>query len=376
MCCFISDNRLHSYVITGFGGFGGGGGGGGDPFAGFNFGGGGFGGGGGSRGGGAHFGGGGDPFKMFEQIFAGGGGGGGQFKMNFGGGGGGFGGGGGGFGGGGQAQRKAPELFRKGESKVAKLGKPKFPTKTAKNMWFIMFYANDDKGSKQASSAFEKLAEKSTNLAYKVGAVDCKLSEREMRFCESKNISVDRSGGDQGLPQFGLVVDGELKMFEEDLHPQSLTAKDFHDFCTSNMPSHFIANINIVQQLDDKLLTSQKSKRKMKPSVLLLSDKYETSSMYYSLVYQYRNSFNFGESRAANLKLGQTFKVNKYPQLIVFVPAAMGEESYNDEYGLIRYTGALKKDAISDWLKGIEKAVSNAAKTQEKQRQRRREAEL
>lgn len=183
---------------------------GGDPRAsGFGGGGGGFGGGGFH--GGGNFGGA-DAFKIFEQMFGGGGGfGGGGATFEFGGGGGGgfgggfeqmfggggFGGGGGpGFGGPGGERRQQAELFQKGQSKVAKLGSPKFPNKTSKNMWMIMFYSNSDRTSMELAQIYEKLAEKK-NLAYKVGAVDCEKSEREAKFCLSKKV--------EDVPQLSLI---------------------------------------------------------------------------------------------------------------------------------------------------------------------------
>jgi hypothetical protein len=314
-------------------------------------------------------------------MFGGAGGGGGGFGGSGGGAGGGFGQGGfgqggafrqggfgqGGFGqggGGGGRSAAVPELFPKGESKVAKLGKPKFPNAKSKNMWLIMFYTNDNKGSQQAAGAYERLAEKS-NLPYRVGAVDCAMSERESEFCASK--------GATDLPKFAMVIDGKVEFLEdEELHPTSLTAKDLHEFCQSKMPHHLIFNINSVGQVDERLLGSDK---KGKPAVFLLTDKYDTPSMYFSLAFQFKNSFNFGESRAKNLKLGQTFSVKKYPQLVVFVPVKLAEEKYNDTYGIIRYQGQVKKDEIVSWLEEIVTALSNASKTDSSSQRRRRHAD-
>lgn len=88
--------------------------------------------------------------------------------------------------GGQQQQRPAqPDLFPKGQSHVARLGKPKFPDKKSKHMWMIMFYANDNNESRQVSEKYENLAIQS-NLPYKVGAVDCRMSTREEFFCLEK----------------------------------------------------------------------------------------------------------------------------------------------------------------------------------------------
>mmetsp|Transcript_126520 Transcript_126520/g.366254 ORF Transcript_126520/g.366254 Transcript_126520/m.366254 type:complete len:486 (+) Transcript_126520:137-1594(+) len=328
---------------AGFGGFGGGGGGG---FQNFNFGGGGgsqhfhFGGPGGGRGG--NF----DPFSMFEEMFGAGGGG-------FGGpGAGGRRGPGAGAGFGGGGGRAPQDLFPKGKSKVAKLGKPKFPDQKSKHMWLIMFYAPTSRESQQAASNLEKLAEKK-NLAYKVGAVDCLMSDRETKFCKEKGIDI----GD--LPQFAFVLDGKLIMLkddENDLPASGLGPKFLHEMVLDNMPQHLIQNINNIPQMEERLFSNGGA------AVLLLTDKYETSSMYYSLAYQYRStSIQFGESRAKNLKLAQTFGVKKYPTLLAFVPSSVAGsqgEKYNDEYRLLTFTGdAKKKENIIKWLDGISKLV-------------------
>jgi curved DNA-binding protein CbpA len=325
---------------AGFGGFSGGAGGGG--FQGFggggqqfhfsssNFGG-GFGAGAGGR---TH--GGFDPYSLFEEMF----------KAQ-GGAGSGSGGGRAGFGQQQQQRQPAQEIFPKGESKVAKLGKPKFPDKHSKHMWLIMFYSNDNKECRQVAEEYKKLADQK-NLPYKVGAVDCRMSPREEAFCSSKGIDASTN-----LPSFGLVIDGELIMYD-DYSFQSSSAKAFHNFCLDMMPTQLINNINSVPQLQERLLTSPKVK---KPAVLLLTDKYETSSMMYSLAYYFRKDFMFGESRAKNLQLAKAVQLKKYPQLIAFVPANIAEEKYNNDYGVIRYTGEINKNKITKWLEGIHKKM-------------------
>ena len=107
------------------------------------------------------------------------------------------------------------------------------------------------------------------------------------------------------------------------------------------------------------------------PAVLLLTNKFETSSMFYSIAYYFRNDFTFGESRGKNLKLSQTFAVKKYPTLVSFVPLSMAGviisntnivEKYNDTYGVVRYTGSLKKDTIISWLEKIKTDLVKARK--------------
>jgi curved DNA-binding protein CbpA len=334
----------------GFGGFPGGGGGAGGQH--FTF----------TTQGGAGF----DPFSMFEQMFGAGGGGGGGFP------GGGRGGGGGFPGGGGGAKAQAPELFPKESSRVARLGKPKFPGKTSKHLWLVVFYSSTSQESHAVAPTLETLASKTT-LSYKVGAIDCTKTEREAQFCAEKGIS-DHSE----LPRFAMIVDGELKFYENDAGSK-VTAKSLHEFTQQHMPHHLIQNINNAVQLDERLLQQQPQQQQQgstnKPAVMLLTDKYETSSLYYSIAYQFRSDFVFGESRAKNLKLAQQFKVKKYPLLLAFVPSgtmlANGQEKepYNDQYTIVRYSGELNKDSIGQWLEGLVPAKKPS--TSSKKRQRR-----
>jgi len=316
----------------------------------------GFGGGGGSHtfhfNGGGGGGGGFDPFQMFEQMFEGGGGGGGRPR---GGGGGGFQfPGGGGFGGGGfqqqqQQQRQQQELFPKDNpSHVVKLGSPKFPTASSKHVWFVTFYSNDSRPCAEAQGAVNTLAEKvQKSGAFKVGAVDCTKSEKEATFCHQKqNIDLD------SLPQFAMVVDGKTHFMPDD-EATDASAKDLHEFAMDWMPRQLIHNINHPSQVQDRLISKQT--KSQKGSVLLLTDKYETSSMFIGLAYQHRDNFNFGESRAKNLNMAKEFKVKKYPLLTVLVPKGSGDEAWTDINDIIRYDGPLKAEAITKWLQSIAK---------------------
>ena len=305
-----------------------------------------------------------DPFSMFENMF-------GSRKKTR-----------GGRGGGNQQQhqkqqQQRPELFPKGASAVAKLGKPKFPDRRSKNMWLIIFYANDNTESRKVSEKYNTLAGQK-NLPYRLGAVDCRMSSREENFCSEKGIDIAT------LPKFGFVVDGELITYN-DYESQRSSTKDFHSFCMSNMPKQYINNINNLPQLDERLLLSSSSsfikKSSSMPAVLLLTNKFETSSMFYSIAYYFRNDFTFGESRGKNLKLSQTFAVKKYPTLVSFVPLSMSGviisntnivEKYNDTYGVVRYIGSLKKDAIISWLEKIKTDLVKARKKIKNNRNRNR----
>jgi curved DNA-binding protein CbpA len=330
-------------AAAGFGGFGAGPGGGGGSRQ-FHF-----------QHGGAGF----DPFDLFNNMFNGdfgGSAGGGNFHFQTGGSG--FGGsgfsGGGGFGGHGarQQQRGPPsELFPKGEGNVTKLGSPKFPDAKSKHLWLVVFYRNDVSACVEAKPKIDQLAEKVTGT-YKVGAINCALNTKETAFCQKKGIKKD------DLPVFGFVVDGEITFFEADEDdPPIPSARDLHDFALDNMPKSLVHNINHVSQIQERLLSPITSNKKLRGGVLLLTDKYETSALYFSLAYQFRSTLRFGESRAKNLALSKEFGVKKYPLLVALVPKGttsggrtLKATPYNDQFDLISYHGSLKSQEISAWL--------------------------
>jgi curved DNA-binding protein CbpA len=352
----------------GGGGFSGGGGGGG-----FGGGGGGFGGGGG--GGGSHsrsysFGQGGqrsqggqggfDPFSMFEDMFGQQGGG------RSAGAGAGFGSGGGR---GSQQRKQAPvDLFPKDSSQVSKLGSPKFPDASSKYLWLVIFYSNDDAECKEAQSGFERLAEKAkVKGTYKVGAIDCKKNQEETNFCKKNGVTA------MNLPRFAFIVDGKLNFYEDDGTIPG--AKKLHDFAMEHMPHALVQNVNQPSQTNEKLLSAVKAKGTKKGAVLLFTDKYETSGLYFSLAYRYRSNFIFGESRAKSLHMAKEFGVKKYPLLIVLVPKGKGEESYSDEFDIIRYTGDFKTiEPVSQWLDKLAKSVREERKESNRQRKQRQRA--
>jgi hypothetical protein len=215
----------------------------------------------------------------------------------------------------------------------------------------VVFYTNDSQACAQAKPALERLADK---VSFKVGAVDCGRSKRPALFCADKGVEKDH------VPRFALVVNGKLTFLEEkDVIP---SAKALHDFCVDNMPRDLIQNINHVSQVEHRLLGNVK-----KTAVLLLTDKYETSTLYMTLAYQYRSNFIFGESRAKNLGLSKEFGVKKYPLLIAIVKER-GREKWG-EYQLIRYEGPIKGTEISQWLDSLQKQKKTA--TPKKKRRRK-----
>ncbi|KAL7500548.1 hypothetical protein ACHAWT_008369 [Skeletonema menzelii] len=338
-------------------GFGGAGGGGGGGFGGFN----------GFQGGGSHhtFNGG-DAFKMFEQMFGGGGGfggGGSRSRGGRGGGAGGFPGMGGfeqmfqGMGGGGmggqqgqrrQQQQQAAPIFKKDDpSGVVPLGKAKFPDARAKHAWLLLFYDKDNQQdattqkfvslAKQLSEVVLKKAKNNKNgMVFKVGAIDC--SGEAMKFCQKK------LGKNNALPSFATVLNGSVNAVND--AEVMKNAKSLHDHTTDSLIKieGLIVNVNSLQHVKSRILASSPTPGHPSIAILLLTDKYETSSLYASLAYRHRlDGFAaFGESRAKNLELAKKFQVKKYPQLIALIGNEDKVERYESE--------AMDGESLSKWL--------------------------
>ena len=337
------------------------------------FGGGGFGGGGfngfGTGGGRGHHGShhtfnGGDAFKMFEQMFGGGGG------ASFGGSRGGGGGGAGGFPGMGgfeqmfqgmggmggqqgqrrqqQPPRQVPPIFEKNDpSGVVPLGKAKFPDARAKHAWLLFFYDKNNQQdattqkyvslAKQLSEVVLKKAKnKKNSMVFKVGAIDC--SGEAMRFCQKK------LGKSSDIPSFATVLNGSVNAITDTEILKN--AKSTHDHTTESLIQleGLIINVNSVQHVQSRLLATSPTPGHPNISILLLTDKYETSSLYASLAYRHRHDgfVAFGESRAKNLELGKKFQIKKYPQLIALIGGEDNVERYTSE--------AMDGESLSRWL--------------------------
>jgi len=190
----------------------------------------------------------------------------------------------------------------------------------------------------QAKPAMEKLADVFRGTI-KVGAINCASNEREQQFCYDLDWDIS------DLPGFALVVEGEVISFEGSGGHSVPTAKELHEFATQKLPFHLVNNVNSKVHIQDRLLSS-KTKYKQ-AAVLLLSDKYETSSLYASLAYQHRDAYIFGESRAKNINLAKEFGVKKYPMLMTLVPKSDGN------FEVIKYNGVVKSEPITEWLNGI-----------------------
>jgi curved DNA-binding protein CbpA len=245
----------------------------------------------------------------------------------------------------------APELFPKDKSKVAKLGKPKFPDEQSKHIWLILFYSNDTEGSQRVAPSYKRLAEQA-HLGYKVGAVNCGMSEGQAQFCAGHGV--------KDFPQFAMVVSGELQRI--DVNVQKLSAKTLNDVIRTHLPKDLIQTIYRVAHVEERLLVE-------KPGVLLLTDKSDVPTMYTSIAYEFRNQFHFGISKARHSKLANEFGIETYPQLLVFVPKQLAQEEFNDENGILRYKGAIDRENIAKWLEGIVKSKTASSQRRRRQRQ-------
>ncbi len=117
----------------------------------------------------------------------------------------------------------------------------------------------------------------------------------------------------------------------------------------------------------DRLLKSAKLEKKS-GAILLLTDKYETSPKYAALAYQFRNSFQFGESRAKTLSMAQHYRVKKYPVLIAYV------QNKNGTYDLKRLDDVKSQD-LSKWVEDLmpnKKKTTRQSKSGSSNRQRGR----
>merc|ERR1712232_748553 len=292
---------------------------------------------------------------MFESMFGGAGGAGDAGGMpNFGGG---FPGQGDFFGGGGGGhQRHHPELFPKNnEHGIAPLGKAKFPDSTSKYLWLVIFYSNDDAQCQHAKPILEQLSGK-TNGSFKIGAVNCKRNKSETSFCKNYGVTMNH------LPAFGMVVNGQVSLLNTDDGGAIPNAKKLYEFAIDHFPTDTIQNINHPQHLEERLQKAILKDEKKVGAILLLTDKYKTSSLYLSLSYQFRQHFVFGESRGKNLNLGKQFNIETYPTLCAIT------KQKNDNSFKIHLLTDLKRQSIEKWLTQL---VGKPTKSNDKSKRKR-----
>jgi hypothetical protein len=121
--------------------------------------------------------------------------------------------------------------------------------------------------------------------------------------------------------------------------------KALYDFAIEKMPFDLVQMINHPSMIDDRLLQVAKKKKKI-GAILLLTDKYETSSKYAALAYQFRDTFQFGESRAKTLSMAQHYGIKKYPVLIAYVQNKKGEYD-------MKQLDDVKNTDLSKWVEAL-----------------------
>merc|ERR1719330_449530 len=133
--------------------------------------------------------------------------------------------------------------------------------------------------------------------------------------------------------------------------------KALHDFAVEKVPFNLVQMINHPSVINEKLHDLAKEQKKL-GSILLLTDKYETSPKFASLAYHYREHFVFGESRAKTLSMAQHFSVKKYPTLIAFIPKK-GKEK---EFDTVRLEDAKGQD-IGKWIDSVLSKYNGSSKS-------------
>mmetsp|Transcript_6091 Transcript_6091/g.7076 ORF Transcript_6091/g.7076 Transcript_6091/m.7076 type:complete len:293 (+) Transcript_6091:3-881(+) len=286
-------------------------------------------------------------------MFGGSGGGGGSASDMFGnmfGGGGGS--GRGGSSGGGQ-RRPSPDLFPKNApgSGVIPLGKAKFPDASSKYLWIIAFYLNSSDKCQAMKGDFVKF-EAAAKGTFKIGAMNCDRSPADLEFCKKHGMDT------RHLPRFGIVVSGKLSLYEANSETNtkqsSPSMKAIHQFALEKVPFDLVYMCNDPRWVKERLQDPARIQKKL-GSVLLLTDKYETSPKFASLAYQFRKHFIFGESRAKTLSMVKYYNVKKYPTLIVFIPQT-GNTNELTEFRLEN----IRSQDIGKWIDNI--IVSNTPK--------------
>jgi len=244
------------------------------------------------------------------------------------------------FGSKGQGRPKPkPELFPKNSSSgIAPLGKVKFPDASSKYLWIVTFYVNDSKKCHDMKDDLVKF-EAAIKGTFKVGAVNCDRSPADKEFCRRHGIDI------RNLPVFGIVVRGNLSIYDKGGSP---SMKALHSFAIDKVPFDLVRMCNAPKWVDERLHDEAKKHKKL-GSILLLTDKYETSSRFASVAYRFREQFIFGESRAKTLSMAQYYNVKKYPTLIAFIPSKSSKTGKMKE---MRLEDAQSQD-IGKWIDTI-----------------------
>lgn len=178
--------------------------------------------------------------------------------------------------------------------------------------------------------------------------MNCKRGQADADFCKKQKINV------QSLPAFGFVVDGQIHTYTEG----TPTMKQLHDFAIEKIPFDRVHMINHPSVIAERLKNPSKKQNKI-GSILLLTDKYETSPKYASLAYQFRDQFVFGESRGKTLSIAKELSVKKYPTIVAFLP--------NNKVVKLEVS---KGQDLAKWIDGLVSKYGSGNNAKSKRRQR------
>jgi thiol-disulfide isomerase/thioredoxin len=237
---------------------------------------------------------GGDPFRMFEEMFGGGGGMGGgrqQFQFNMGGGGM----GGGSFGGGRQRQPPPQGPLYDRNSPVKRLRASKFPDDKARNIWMVEFYSPQCGHCRRMAPEFEALPAKFKGVV-SVGAVDC---QDEYELCRKHNI--------RSYPTIKLFAGKALRGVEFNGQERSAGAMSkwvLEQVTGSPQLLSQVGQLRRRAQLEDALVGSR---RQLSLAFLFFTEKYDTSAAVVSLAHATRSYAPLGEVRGSNQALMHEF---------------------------------------------------------------------
>lgn len=214
--------------------------------------------------------------------------------------------------------------FKDSMCKVKELKPNHFPDRTdIKYTWLVMFYEDGDDECLKRKAIWHKLAASLEGLI-KVGAVDAsKYPELRDRYGVSE------------LPTVFLFKKGRPMKYEGSLR----VTKTVKEWATNKM-SKKVRNLRVTDDLVEYL-----DDTKQKPHVILITDKFKTSSLYKAMSWKYRDNMLFGEVRAGSKSFESRFPTNgRYPTL--YVIPSVGEPPE-------KYKGRIKQEDIDTWLKSF-----------------------
>lgn len=284
-----------------------------------------------------------------------------------------------------QQQQRPSSLFSKKEIANSKnlilLSHKNFPTAISKSFYVVFFSTMQDRNAKAHKEIVLELAEKIQNFA-RIGILDCD-NDSNKKFCGTKTKG--RVGNVVGVIGRG----GELKLIEGAI--LNVKGKGIYEKLKEEIDIDEIINVvNRLENVRPKLLqnignkdtlmskvekmwkkeTNKSNNRNI--GVLLLTSKFESSLLWASLTYKYRDIVALGESRGSNLQMAKFFSVKKYPMIVAVAeddPADVVEKKVKrggaEKNGfkiLEVYKGEVEKGSIESW---IDEIVENAKEERE-----------